>query len=180
MNSIAQHRRLFANFAVAFAIGLRLNGSPATAGDNKVQLNLAPERVEKIKAYLASQKCPEPEIDAENYGVREAVPNGRFYYGWTLDPLPQLKGFDLIGHMPDRDASDTKSTFFSAGLEMGNMLGEDIVPYLAAAGFKRARLDFAWRKMETQKGVYDFSEADRRLRWPCAGWRLLSGPRQGG
>jgi len=124
-------------------------------------LDLAPERVAKIKEYLAAQKCPEPEIDAENYGAKAAVPSGPFYYGWTVDPLPQLKGFDLIGHMPDRDANDTKSTFFSAGLEWSYIPVDDIVPYLAAAGFKRARLNFAWRNMEKQKGVYDFSEADR-------------------
>ena len=131
------------------------------AGDDTGLLHLPPERVAKIKSHLAVQKCPEPEIDAANYGAREAVPNGMFYYGWTLDPLPKLNGFDLIGHMPDRDANDTKSTFFSAGLELSDLPVEDIVPYLAVAGFKRARLNFAWRKMERQKGVYDFSEADR-------------------
>ena len=161
MTTSPKNKMYLSSIATAAVACLCLHSFPVMAEDNNGLLNLAPERVEKIKAYLAVQKCPEPEIDAENYGVREAVPNGRFYYGWTLDPLPQLKGFDLIGHMPDRDANDTKSTFFSAGLEMGNMLGEDIVPYLAAAGFKRARLNFAWRKMEKAKGVYDFSEADR-------------------
>lgn len=163
MKTSPQDRVHMSSIATAAVVCLCLHSFPVMAEDNKGLVDLAPERVEKIKAYLASQKCPEPEIDAENYGVREAVPNGRFYYGWTLDPLPQLKGFDLIGHMPDRDAGDTKSTFFSAGLEMGNMLGEGIVPYLVAAGFKRARLNFAWRKMETQRGVYDFSEADRMV-----------------
>ena len=124
---------------------------------------LAPERVERIKAYLAGQECPMPEIDGDNYGNREGVPTGPFYYGFTLDPLEKLKGFKKIGHLPCRDAHDTSSTFFSAGLEMGNMLGEKIVPYLAAAGFKRARLNYAWRKMEKEKGVYDFAEADRMV-----------------
>ena len=124
---------------------------------------LAPERVERIKAYLAGQECPMPEIDGDNYGNREGVPTGPFYYGFTLDPLEKLKGFKKIGHLPCRDARDTSSTFFSAGLEMGNMLGEKIVPYLAAAGFKRARLNYAWRKMEKEKGVYDFAEADRMV-----------------
>ena len=105
---------------VAFAAAL----VPIVAVGDTGLSPLPPERVAKIKSYLAAQECPEPEIDAANYGAREAVPNSRFYYGWTLDPLPNLNGFDLIGHMPDRDANDTKSTFFSAGLEMGNMLGD--------------------------------------------------------
>ena len=139
--------------AAAFLVGFSAQGVPP----------LAEERIKAIRAYLAAQTCPEPEIDGDNYGNREGVPRGPFYYGWTLDPLPKLKGFEQIGHLPDRDANDTSSTFFSAGLEMGNMLGEGVVPYLAAAGFKRARLNYAWRKMETQKGVYDFSEADRMV-----------------
>ena len=120
---------------------------------------LAPERVERIKAYLAAQECPMPEIDGDNYGNREGVPTGPFYYGFTLDPLEKLKGFKKIGHLPCRDARDTSSTFFSAGLEMGNMLGEKIVPYLAAAGFKRARLNYAWRKMEKEKNDGEEAQA---------------------
>ena len=149
---------------VAFVVVLDVSAATtvaAMAREEEGLVNLPPERVKKIKAYLASQKCQEPKIDADNYGVREAVPDGLFYYGWTLDPLPRLKGFELMGHMPDRDANDTKSTFFSAGLELSDIPIDDIVPYLATAGFKRARLNFAWQKMEKQKGVYDFSEADR-------------------
>ena len=159
-----RNREIEQKFLVVFVVPFVVFAAalvPIVAVGDTGLLPLPPERVAKIKSYLAAQECPEPEIDAANYGAREAVPSGRFYYGWTLDPLPQLKGFDLIGHMPERDANDTKSTFFSAGLEMENMLGLDIVPYLAAAGFKRARLNFAWRKMEKQKGIYDFSEADR-------------------
>lgn len=163
---VHNHLIAFVMLLVAFVAALGVPAATtvtAMAVDNAGQLNLAPERVEKIKAYLALQKCQEPEIDADNYGVGEAVPKGIFYYGWTLDPLSKLKGFDLIGHMPDRDANDTKSTFFSAGLELSDIPVEDIVPYLAAAGFKRARLNFAWRKMEKEQGVYDFSEADRMV-----------------
>ena len=145
-----------AMWIVGMAVGLAVAAQGRSAP-------LAPERVERIKAYLAAQECPMPEIDGDNYGNREGVPTGPFYYGFTLDPLEKLKGFKKIGHLPCRDAHDTSSTFFSAGLEMGNMLGEKIVPYLAAAGFKRARLNYAWRKMEKEKGVYDFSEADRMV-----------------
>ena len=171
MKSKLAHKHLIAVVVLLVAFVASLDASAATtvtatAMDDKGLLYLPPERVKKIKAYLASQKCPEPEIDADNYGYREAVPRGDCYYGWTLDPLPKLKGFDMIGHMPDRDANDTKSTFFSAGFESAgfeksDMPGDGIVPYLAAAGFKRARISFVWRNMEAKRGVYDFSEADR-------------------
>ena len=121
---------------------------------------LSADRVAKIREYLAAQPCVRPAIDKANYGNREGVPGNTFYYGWTLDPLQKLKGFRQIGHLPDRDARDTSSNFLSAGLEMENILGGDIVPYLAAAGFKRARLNYAWRKIEKKKGVYDFSGTD--------------------
>ncbi|MDO5320733.1 MAG: hypothetical protein Q4G65_19080 [bacterium] len=124
--------------------------------------DLTPERVKAIKSYLAEQKCPLPKIDTDNYGRGPAIPGAVYYYGHTLDPLPKLKGFEQIGYLPDRDADDTGSKFLSAGLEMGTLRvwGPEIAPHLKAAGFKRARLNYAWRKIEKTKGVYDFSELD--------------------
>ena len=66
--------------AAACLVGFSAQGVPP----------LAEERVKAIRAYLAAQTCPEPEIDGDNYGNREGVPRGPFYYGWTLDPLPKL------------------------------------------------------------------------------------------
>ena len=124
--------------------------------------DLTPERVEAIKAYLSAQACQQPEIDAANYGRSSAIPKRKYYYAFTLDPFPSLKGFEPIGHLPDRDADDTGSAFLSAGLEMGSVRtwGPEIAQPLKAAGFKRARLNYAWRKIEKEKGVYDFSELD--------------------
>lgn len=124
--------------------------------------SLSPERVAAIKGYLARQTCELPKIDGENYGVRSAIPSQVFYYGYTVAPFPKLKGFEALGNLPDQDADATKSTFLSAGLEMGTLKswGVEIVPQLKAAGFKRARLNFAWRLIEKQKGVYDFSALD--------------------
>ncbi|MCR5839637.1 MAG: hypothetical protein K6G94_08390, partial [Kiritimatiellae bacterium] len=81
-----QNRMRMASIVLVSVVCLCFDNHPAVAGDDAGPLRLAPERVAKIKEYLAAQKCPEPEIDAENYGAREAVPSGRFYYGWTLDP----------------------------------------------------------------------------------------------
>lgn len=123
---------------------------------------LAPERVKEIGDYLSAQACPLPKIDGENYGVRHVVPSQVFYYGYTIDPLAKLKGFEPLGHLPDRDAADTGSAFLSAGLEMGTLKswGVEIIPHLKAAGFKRARLNYGWRLIEREKGVYDFSALD--------------------
>ena len=120
--------------------------------------------VSRIRGYLAAQECPQPTIDKENYGTREGVPGPAYYYGWTLDPLEKMKGFKPIGHLPYRDMGDIGSRYLSAGLELENILGDDVVPYLKAAGFKRARLSYAWRNMERKKGVYDFSQTERMVR----------------
>lgn len=130
----------------------------------QTEVALSPERVRAIKSYLAAQACPLPKIDAENYGEKSAVPQGREYYGHTDDPLPKLKGFEQIGHLPDRDAADTSSRFLSAGLEMGSRrFGVEIVPCLKAAGFKRARLAYSWRQIERKKGEYDFRSLDEKV-----------------
>lgn len=144
---------------IAWALAAGLNLVAATESRAEIP-DLTPERVRAIKGYLSQQACVLPKIDGENYGVRHVVPSAVFYYGYTVDPMTKLKGFESIGHLPDRDADDTGSTFLSAGLEMGTLKGwgVEIVPRLKAAGFKRARLNYGWRLIEKEKGVYDFSQ----------------------
>lgn len=146
---------------IAWALAAGLNLVAATESRAEIP-DLTPERVRAIKGYLSRQACALPKIDGENYGVRHVVPSAVFYYGYTVDPLTKLKGFESLGHLPDRDADDTGSTFLSAGLEMGTLKGwgVEIVPRLKAAGFKRARLNYGWRLIEKEKGVYDFSQLD--------------------
>jgi len=124
---------------------------------------LSPAQVKSIRGYLAKQACPCPEIDAVNYGNREAAPTSPLlYYGGIPDPLVKVAGVSVIGHLPDRDADGISSRFLSAGLELGarTVPDDELVARLKAAGIKRVRLNFAWRVMEKEKGVYDFSSTD--------------------
>lgn len=91
------------------------------------------------------------------------------------EALPELAAVEplIVSDAPPEDLPRTPGADGYFGLCAGNTALADL-PLWQAAGVKWARLSFAWSEGEKQRGRYDFSEMDDRVRAAeAAGLRVI-------